>query len=151
VRLNRYLLEEVWQFLFRKPPAILRGVWFNTLLCAGVMFLLSGSNSLPVLWQVFGSANQMMGAMALMVAAVWLRDHGRRSLFVLIPAVLMFATTFASTGLALMKNFRDSNWVLVAACAVLIVLGACTAFIGTRKLLATPRRVGRRKGSVKNS
>jgi carbon starvation protein len=142
VRLNRYLLEEVWRFLFRNPPEILRGVWFNTLLCAGVMFLLSRSNSLPVLWQVFGSANQMMGAMALLVAAVWLRDHGRRTLFVLIPAVLMFATTFASTGLALLKNFRESNWALVVACGVLILLGACTAFIGARTLLAPPRRAG---------
>ena len=142
VRLNRYLLEEVWRFLFRNPPAILRGVWFNTLLCAGAMFLLSRSNSLPVLWQVFGSANQMMGAMALLVAAVWLRDHGRRSFFVLIPAFLMFATTFASTGLALAKNLRESNWALVSACAVLILLGACTAFIGTKTLLAPPRRAG---------
>ena len=120
----------------------MRGVWFNTLLCAGVMFLLSRSNSLPVLWQVFGSANQMMGAMALLVAAVWLRDHGRHSLFVLIPAILMFATTFASTGLALAKNFRESNWALVSACAVLIVLGICTAFIGIKTLLAPPRRAG---------
>ena len=142
VRLNRYLLEEVWRFLFRNPPAILRGVWFNTLLCAGLMFLLSRSNTLPVLWQVFGSANQMMGAMALLVAAVWLRDHGRRYLFVLIPAVLMFATTFASTALALLKNFRESNWALVTACGVLILLGACTAFIGARILLAPSRRAG---------
>jgi carbon starvation protein CstA len=84
----------------------------------------------------------MMGAMALLVAAVWLRDHGRRTLFVLIPAVLMFATTFASTGLALLKNFHDSNWALVAACGVLILLGACTAFIGVRTLLVPPRRAG---------
>jgi len=140
VRLNRYLLEEVWRFLFGNPPPILRGVWFNTLLCAGVMFLLSRTNSLPVLWQVFGSANQMMGAMALLVAAVWLRDHGRRTFFVLVPAVLMFATTFASTGLALVKNFRESNWVLVAACAVLTVLGVCTALAGGRRLLAPPPR-----------
>ena len=139
VRLNRYLLEEVWRFIFKNPPAFLRSVWFNTLLCAGIMFLLSRSNTLPVLWQVFGSANQMMGAMALLVAAVWLRDHGRRSAFVLIPAVLMFATTFASTGLALMKNLANSNWPLVSACAVLILLGAATAFIGTRLLLAPPR------------
>ncbi|MCX6962762.1 MAG: hypothetical protein NTZ08_09995, partial [Verrucomicrobia bacterium] len=76
------------------------------------------------------------------VAAVWLRDHGRSSLFVLIPAILMFATTFASTGLALAKNFRESNWALVSACAVLILLGACTAFIGTKTLLAPPRRAG---------
>jgi len=53
----------------------------------------------------------------------------------------MFATTFASTGLSLMKNFRESNWELVAACGILILLGICTAFIGTRKLLTPPRSI----------
>lgn len=139
VRLNRYLLEEIWRFLFKFPPALLRNVWFNTTLCVGVMFLLSRSNSLPVLWQVFGSANQMMGAVALLVVAVWLRDHGRRASFALVPAVLMFATTLASTAMALMQNFQRENWPLVATCAVLLALGAGTALLGARVLLA-PRR-----------
>jgi carbon starvation protein len=139
VRLNRYLLEEIWKFCFRRPPAILLSAWFNTGLCVGLMFLVSRSNTLPVLWQVFGSANQMMGAIALVVAAVWLRDHGRRTVFVLIPAALMFATTLASTGISLWNNLALGNWAIVAACAVLILLGAGVAFLGTRILLAPPR------------
>ena len=141
VRLNRYLLEEVWVFLFKSPPAILRGIWFNTGLCAAVMFLLSRSNTLPLLWQVFGSANQMMGAIALLVAAVWLRDNGHRSFFVLIPAGLMFATTLASTGLALLKNIQIANWPLVGTCSALLALGMAIALLGARILLAPPRLV----------
>lgn len=141
VRLNRYLLEEVWAWAFRHPPALLRSVWFNTLLCVGIMFALSRSNTLPVLWQVFGSANQMMGAIALLVAGVWLRNHRRRSWFVFVPAILMFATTLASTALALAQNFERSNWPLVATCAVLLALGGGVALIGARVLLqpAAPR------------
>ncbi|MFM8363673.1 MAG: carbon starvation protein A, partial [Verrucomicrobiota bacterium] len=123
VRLNRYLLEEIWKFVFRNPHPVLLTAWFNTAICVGLMFLISRSNTLPLLWQVFGSANQMMGAMALLVAAVWLRDNGRRNIFVLIPSILMFATTLASTAMALWKNQQLGNWALVAACAVLMVLG----------------------------
>jgi len=141
VRLNRYLLEEVWRFLFKKPPAIFLNIWFNTGLCVALMFALSRSNSLPVLWQVFGSANQMMGAMALLVAAVWLRDHGRRSAFVLIPAILMFMTTLAATGISLNVNYQSGNWALVIACSVLICLAVGVAWIGGRILLHPPRLV----------
>ena len=139
VRLNRYLLEEIWKFLFREPHPVLRSAWFNTTICVGLMFLLSRTNTLPMLWQVFGSANQMMGAMALLVAAVWLRDNGRRYVFVLIPSILMFATTLASTSLSLLKNQQLGNWPLVIACGVLILLGAGVAVLGTRVLLS-PRR-----------
>jgi carbon starvation protein len=103
------------------------------------MYLISRSNSLPMLWQVFGSANQMMGAMALLVAAVWLRDNGRRFVFVLVPSILMFATTLASTSLALWKNQQLGNWPLVAACGVLLLLGAGVGVIGSRILLAPAR------------
>lgn len=135
VRLNRYLLEEVWTWAFKNPPALLRSVWFNTLLCVAIMFALSRSNTLPVLWQVFGSANQMMGAIALLVAGVWLRSRHKKSWFVFVPAILMFATTLTSTALALAENFQRSNWPLVATCAVLLALGGGVALIGARVLL----------------
>lgn len=135
VRLNRYLLEEVWKSLLPEPPRWLLGPWFNTALCAGGMFLLSQSNALPLLWQVFGSANQMMGAMALLIAAVWLRDHGRRWLFAAVPSAILFVTTFASLGLSLAKNLASAHHILVAACGVLILLGAGTLALGIRRLL----------------
>jgi carbon starvation protein len=139
VRLNRYLLEEIWKFLFRNPHPILCSAWFNTSLCVGLMYLISRSNTLPMLWQVFGSANQMMGAIALLVASVWLRDNGRRWAFTLVPGILMFVTTLASTTISLWKNAALGNWPLVATCGVLMLLGVGVAALGARVLL-TPRR-----------
>jgi len=140
VRLNRYLLEEIWKFLFRTPHPVLCSAWFNTSLCVGLMYFISRSNTLPMLWQVFGSANQMMGAIALLVATVWLRDNGRRWGFTLVPAILMFATTLASTGISLFKNVQLGNWPLVATCGVLMLLGIGVAVLGGRVLTA-PRRI----------
>jgi carbon starvation protein len=142
VRLNRYLLEEIWRFLFRNPHPILCSAWFNTSLCVGLMYVISRSNTLPMLWQIFGSANQMMGAIALLVASVWLRDNGRRWGFTLVPAILMFATTLASTAISLWKNAALGNWQLVATCGVLILLGIGVAVLGARVLLA-PRRTAK--------
>lgn len=142
VRLNRYLLEEIWRFLFRNPHPILCSAWFNTSLCVGLMYVISRSNTLPMLWQIFGSANQMMGAIALLVASVWLRDNGRRWGFTLVPAILMFATTLASTAISLWKNAALGNWPLVATCGVLILLGIGVAVLGARVLLA-PRRTAK--------
>jgi dipeptide/tripeptide permease len=51
----------------------------------------------------------------------------------------MFATTLASTAMALWKNQHLGNWALVAACAVLMLLGLGVAFLGAR-LLLSPRR-----------
>ena len=81
----------------------------------------------------------MMGAIALLVAAVWLRENGRRWAFALVPAILMFGTTLASLSLSLWKNYQLANWPLVATCGVLVFLGIGVAVLGGR-VLASPRR-----------
>jgi len=135
LRLSRYLLQEFWKFLLKNPPRFLLNAWVNTAVCAVIMFVLSRSNTLPVLWQVFGSANQMMAAMALLVIAVWMRAHGRRFLFALIPAIFMFVTTFASSGFAFFGNFQTGNWPLVLASGVLLFLAGGIFLVGGRFLL----------------
>ena len=37
VRLNRYLLEELWQVIFKNVPAIMKSYLFNALLCVVLM------------------------------------------------------------------------------------------------------------------
>jgi len=135
LRLSRYLLQEFWRFLLDSPPTFLLNAWVNTGVCAAIMFALSRSNTLPVLWQVFGSANQMMAAMALLVIAIWMRANRRRFAFALIPAIFMFATTFASSGFAFAGNLATGNWPLVATSGVLLFLAGGIFLVGGRFLL----------------
>lgn len=127
VRLSRYLIQEMWTVLFSKPPAWLSNVWVNTAVVVIGMYILSQSNTLPMLWRVFGTANQMMGALALLIVTLWMRSQGRKFLFALVPSLIMFATTLTSAFLSMKSNFSAGNWPLTIACAFLITL--CTGML----------------------
>jgi len=142
VRLNRYLLEELWKMACRQPPGWILNPWFNTAIAAFGMYALSRWNVLPVLWRVFGSANQMMAAMALLVIAVWLRAHGRKFLFALIPCAFMFVTTLTSTALTLRQNLAQHNWVLAAACLILLGLAAGMIVLAVQVFRRPPIALG---------
>ncbi|MBI5026801.1 MAG: carbon starvation protein A, partial [Nitrospirae bacterium] len=59
VRLNRYLLEELWGFIFKNPPEIFKTYIFNAFICVLLMFLLAYYNAFLVIWPIFGTANQL--------------------------------------------------------------------------------------------
>jgi carbon starvation protein len=132
VRLTRYLLEELWKITWKRPHPLLLNIWFNTGLAVAGMYALSRWNALPVLWRVFGSANQMMAAMALLVVAAWMRQHGRRYAFALVPCVIMFVTTLTSTVISLRLNVLNKNWSLTVACIVLLGLALGMIVVGIR-------------------
>jgi carbon starvation protein len=48
------------------------------------------------LWQLFGGANQLMAALALLVVTVWLVATGRRWHYAGIPMIFMYVTTMAA-------------------------------------------------------
>ncbi len=141
VRLNRYLLEELWKIAFKTAPRFMLNPWFNTLVAVTGMYVLSRWNVLPVLWRAFGAANQMMAAMTLLIVTVWLRAHGRRYLFTLIPSIFMFLTTFTSTAINLRQNLLDRNWPLSVACVILFALATATVLLGIRALRQQPAKV----------
>jgi carbon starvation protein len=124
---------------FRQPARWMLNPWFNTALAASAMYALSRWNVLPVLWRVFGSANQMMAAMALLVIAVWLRAHGRKFWFALAPCAFMFVTTLTSTVLSLRLNLTQGNWVLAAACLILLGLAGGMIVLAFRVFRRRPR------------
>jgi carbon starvation protein len=113
-------------------------IWFNTGIAVAGMYALSRWNALPVLWRVFGSANQMMAAMALLVIAAWMRQHGRRYAFALIPCVIMFVTTLTATIISLRLNILSKNWSLTVACIILLGLALGMIVVGIRGLRNPP-------------
>ncbi|NCU18181.1 carbon starvation CstA family protein [Pallidibacillus pasinlerensis] len=74
------------------------------------------------LWPLFGSANQMLGALALMAVSAWLVKRGIKSLFTLIPMVFMFVLTLSALGVLMYQNFTIGNWLLTISGFVLFVL-----------------------------
>jgi carbon starvation protein len=144
IRLNRYLFEELWAVVFKKPPRIFKTYIFNSFICVVLMFLLGYYNAFLLIWPVFGSANQLLAALTLIVITVWLIIKGRKYLFALIPAVFMMVTTLWSLIYLLARKYLPGrNFMLIGADLVLVILALgiiwlSASVIRKKRLLARP-------------
>jgi carbon starvation protein len=107
-RLARYIFEEffgVWGkkwHLLATAATLVLPLWL-----ALTEYRDAAGNIIPVwraIWPVFGATNQLLGALALLTVSVWLKRTGRRTLFVLIPMVFMFAVTLLALGMLVWEN-----------------------------------------------
>jgi carbon starvation protein len=125
VRLNRYLLEELWSMLFKTVPKILKTYAFNSGICVLLMFLLAYYNVFAQLWLLFGSANQLLAALTMLAVSLWLMQRSKSFLFALLPGIFMLVTTIASLVVVLFKTYLPKqNYVLAAGDIVLLGLAA---------------------------
>ena len=124
VRLNRYLFEELWVILFKKPPALLKNFWVNSGLAVLLMWILAYTNAFNTLWPIFGTANQLLAALTLLAVSAWLLLRKKKNLFTLIPAVFILVTTLASLSILLVSYIHKRNYVLIVADLLLFLLSA---------------------------
>ncbi|MEW6663053.1 MAG: carbon starvation protein A [Bacillota bacterium] len=136
VRLNRYLFEELWGLLFKNPHPVLKSYYFNAGLSVAVMFYLGYTNTFRTIWPIFGSANQLLAALALIAVSVWLANRKKSNWFTLIPAVFMMVTTlFALYRLLVDRYLPTNNIPLTISAIVLIALAIGVIFLSAKKLM----------------
>jgi carbon starvation protein len=124
VRLNRYLFEELWVAVFGlRMPGFMKRAWFNSLLAVILMFLMAYYNAFEKIWPIFGAANQLLAAMALLVISMWLLGRKRQAWFTLLPAAFMTVTTLGALGWLFFNEYLPRNNVpLMATDVFLFVL-----------------------------
>jgi len=133
VRLNRYLFEEVWGLIFKKVPSLFKVYWFNSALAVILMWLLAYFNTFASLWPIFGTANQLLAALALIAISTWLYLRGKRNWFTLIPALFMILTTTAALLILLFKNYLPKgNVTLMITDILLLVLSSGVAYLSIK-------------------
>jgi carbon starvation protein len=102
---------------------------FAVLTAAGLAFT-SGADGKGAmkLWPLFGSANQLLGSLALLVITMYLRSKGGRKFIVsAVPCALMLFVTSWSM-LANEKRFiEQENWLLVGIGGAVFVLAVWMA------------------------
>jgi carbon starvation protein len=79
--------------------------WVNSGIAVGLMLLLSLTNGYAVVWRIFGAANQLLAALALLVGTVWLMSKGRQYWFAIVPAAIMFVTSMTMLVRLLVKEY----------------------------------------------
>jgi len=141
VRLNRYLLEELWQFLFKNTPQILKTYYFNSMICVALMFIFAYSNAFKELWQLFGSANQLLAALTLITVGLWLYKKGREYLFVVLPGLFMLATSLGALFLLLFKTYLPKeNYFMVSGDVLLIILTIGVIILAVKAFITEKQR-----------
>lgn len=107
-RLARYVLMELAGWTGRVGRSKMAAATLATLALPAAIVLLPPAvvdgKTLPiwkVFWGLFGSSNQLLAALALMAAAVWLRAEGRRAALPAAGSIFMLAMTLWSLGLTI--------------------------------------------------
>ncbi|MDD2214053.1 MAG: carbon starvation CstA family protein [Oscillospiraceae bacterium] len=107
----------------------------------GFLLSLGGYNNI---WALFGSANQLLGALVLIALAVFLKVTGRKGWMLYVPMAFMLVVTLSALVMAVVNIFgkmaagsfaflTDGLQLIVAV--LLVVLAVNVAFHGVRKLL----------------
>ena len=139
IRLSRYLLEEFWQVLYEQVPALFKARMVNSVIPVALTAWLAYGHGYKAIWPIFGSANQLLAALTLVVATVWLARKAIKIWFVAIPAAFMAATTIGALISLLVRNLHQHEWPLVLTSFLL--LGLAIGFvINTLKFFIQRRR-----------
>jgi carbon starvation protein len=124
VRLQRYIIQE-WGAIYN-IPALNKGV-LATLIAVSACLLLafgaggaSGSGGL-IIWPLFGSTNQILAGLTLLVISVMLIKLGRPARYTMIPMIFVLITSSWAAVLKLIEFYQNENWLLVVIDAVVIV------------------------------
>jgi carbon starvation protein len=140
-RLSRYLFQEFFEG--GESPIMKRlasNRYIGTAFTVALGALLVFSGSAGALWPVFGSANQLLAALALLAASVWLAKRGLDNRFVRYPMLFMFAVTLTALVNLGYTNYTVGNYLLTAIASVLFIV-AVTLAIQAARSLAEYRRI----------
>lgn len=94
------------------------------------------------IWPIFGSSNQLLAGLALLVVTLWLKRSGRKYLFTLIPMFFMVIMTVWSLVLLVLKNsgLRGVSLNLVGIIAFVLLILALFLVIEILRVIFSMRK-----------
>lgn len=134
-RLARFTLQEYFEDMPQPAAQVLaKNRYLSTTIVVVLSILLLGSGEFSLLWPIFGSANQLLAALALLTIGVWLIKKNISATFVTIPMFFMFTVTLASLGLFAWKNYQEAGYILAGIAASLFVLAIALIVLAIQSL-----------------
>ncbi len=114
-RLMRYDIEALADTFKIKP---LQNRFLSSLLGVAAIgyFALMKVNGMPAgltLWQLFGTTNQLLAALGLLVVSVYLFEKRRNPLPYSLPMAFMLLVTLTAMIIKLLEFWRQQNWPLI--------------------------------------
>ena len=75
-----------------------------------------------ILWPLFGTTNQLVAGLTLLVASIWLRRLGRPYGYTLIPMVFVATATLLAIIGEARGHFAAGNWLLAGSSSLILAL-----------------------------
>ena len=143
-RLARYILQELFNW-HTMTARIVTSIL--TLVVPFIFLMVSKERAYLTAWPIFGTSNQLLASLTLLVISVWLWKTGRNFLITLIPMVFMFVMTMWSLllqikpGLVLLLkgNLPTVDMGIVSGGAVILFILAIGLAIETLRLVLKRR------------
>lgn len=112
-RLARFMFQEFFESrTTESKPLLIKNRFVSTGITVAFGIALTFSGQTMSIWPVFGSANQLLAALALLALTVWVANLKKGFLFVLIPMIFMFSVTLTALGMLAYQNFLINNYTL---------------------------------------
>ncbi len=145
VRLQRYIVQE-WGAIYR-IPALTNGYTATGVAVGACLVLAFGAGGADgsggmVIWPLFGTTNQLLAGLTLLVISVMLVKLGRPSSYTLVPMVFVTSMALLSALYQLRSLYTAGNYLLVAIDVVIIItaifvmLEAASALMRERRAAA---------------
>ncbi len=141
-RLLRYNLEEIGASIRFRPLA--DRYLSSTLAVAAIAFFafykIDGRAAGLALWQLFGSTNQLLAGLALLVVSLYLMERRRPALPYLLPMLFMMATTIVAMVTKLRAYLAEGNTTLLLVGGTIFTIAmwlVVEAFLAVRRYRRT--------------
>ena len=147
-RLARYMFQELWIPVGETMESVTGARKFFSnpyvaTLITVIIGIVLGMTGSTIIWPLFGAANQLLAALALLAVCAWLGNAGKNNKMFYIPMVFMLAVTLTSLvqtlyakGLVLMAGTGDlfSAGVQAVLSAILFILAIVLAVKGAKTI-----------------
>ena len=132
VRLQRYIIQE-WGQIYNIPALTGRGL--STLIAVGTCLLLAfgaggGGGGGLIIWPLFGTSNQLLGALTLMVMTVYLTKLGRATWVTIVPLSFLIVMTIPALIIQLRQFWTAGNYLLIVMDLLILVASILVALEG---------------------
>jgi carbon starvation protein len=142
-RIQRLVISELAEYYVPKHPRVrpltnrfvAAGVGIGAALVLAVTQ--AGGKGGLLLWPLFGTTNQVVAGVTLLVVSVWLRRQGRPHLYTLIPMILVAAATITAMLGELASYFADfeQRWLLAVMGSVILAADVWVLLEGIKLLM----------------
>lgn len=139
VRLLRFVFQEASEVIGFKMNNFV-GTIVTLALCMALVFSqgIDGSGGLTI-WPLFGTTNQLLASLTLIIVSIMLIRKRRNYLVALIPLVLVFVAAFWAAIVQIgtfWNGGQDTNWLLLALDVIIII---ATIWVGAEGIAAMRR------------